>query len=76
MAMVPTIMLQFHPIKTVAWMMAIPALAQQQLLMDTLGGEIRGSLFVLSAVAALAYSLIGVLATAALLSREQIVLGR
>jgi sodium transport system permease protein len=75
-AMVPTVMLQLAPIKTAAWMMLVPALGQQQLLMDTLAGENHGALFVVAAVAAVIYALLGVIATAYLLSRERIVLGR
>ncbi len=74
-AMMPTILLQFQPLDTAAWMMAVPAMAQQQLLMDALGGEVQWGLTALAGGALLVYALIAVWITAAMLRRERIIFG-
>ena len=75
-AMMPVILLQFQPLDTAAWMMAIPSMAQEQLLLDTLGGEIRWPLIGLAAIACFLYSLLAVWVTARMLRRERIIFGR
>jgi sodium transport system permease protein len=75
-AMMPTILLQFQPLDTAAWMMAVPAMAQQQLLMDALGGEVQWGFTALAGGALLVYALIAMWVTAAMLQRERIIFGR
>jgi sodium transport system permease protein len=75
-AMMPAILLQFQPLDTAAWMMAVPSMAQEQLLLDTLGGEIRWPLIGLAAIACFLYSLLAVWVTARMLHRERIIFGR
>jgi sodium transport system permease protein len=74
-AMMPAILLQFQPLDTAAWMMAVPSMAQEQLLLDTLGGEIHWPFIGLAAIACLLYSLLSVWVTARMLRRERIVFG-
>ena len=74
-AMMPAILLQFQPLDTAAWMMLIPSMAQEQLLLDILGGEIRWAFIGMAAIACLLYSLLSVWVTARLLRRERIVFG-
>jgi len=74
-AMMPAVLLQFQPLDTAAWMMAIPSMAQEQLLLDTLGGEVHWGYIGLASIACLLYALLSVWATARLLRRERIVFG-
>jgi sodium transport system permease protein len=75
-AMMPAILLQFQPFDTAAWMMAVPSMAQEQLLIDVLGGEVNWAYIGLAAAASLLYGLLIVWITARLLGRERIVFGR
>ncbi len=75
-AMMPAILLQFQPLDTAAWMMAIPAMGQEQILLDTLGGEVNWAYIGLAAAASLLYALFIVWVTAQMLRRERIVFGR
>jgi sodium transport system permease protein len=75
-AMMPAILLQFQPLDTAAWMMAIPSMGQEQILLDTLGGEVNWAYIGLAAAAIVLYALFTVWVTARLLRRERIVFGR
>ena len=74
--MLPGMIMTFRPSASEAWMMWVPALAQQALVVDVLRGEPAvASHFVVAAVVALALSLVSVRVTAWLFEREKIVFG-
>ena len=50
--MVPGMVMQIYPLQPAGWMMAIPALAQQLLLVDVMGGEPVSTLSLLGSAAA------------------------
>lgn len=75
--MLPGIISSVRPLDTEAWMSAVPALAQQQLLMGVIGGEAQDlSLILIACLATTAFALGCVVVTAQLLRSERIVFGR
>ncbi len=75
--MLPGILSSVRPLDTETWMAAVPALAQQQLLLDVIGGEASNGL--IAAVACVVTTVLAVLCvavTARLLHSERIVFGR
>ncbi len=77
MPMVPGMMSAMSPIKTKLWMMAVPVLAQQQVLTDVIRGDTVAPIaYVIAASSSLLCGLACVLVTARLFARERIVFGR
>ena len=75
--MVPGMVMQIYPLQPAGWMMAIPALAQQLLLVDVMGGEPVSTLSLLGSAAAttaLAGAFLGL--TSRMLRQEKIIFGR
>ena len=75
--MIPGMATQVYPLQPAAWMMAVPALAQQLLVVDVMGGEpVSTPGLVVSAVATTALALLFLALTSRMLSQEKIVFGR
>jgi sodium transport system permease protein len=73
----PAALLTVSPLDSELWMMAIPVLGQQVIMMDVIQGDaVQPVAIVLAGVAALAGALICVRFTAVLFQREQIIEGR
>jgi sodium transport system permease protein len=74
--MLPGMILTFRPAASEAWMMLVPALGQQALVMDVIRGEPAvPAHFAIAGVLAIAVSLAAVRLTAWLFEREKIVFG-
>jgi sodium transport system permease protein len=75
--MLPAVAMSIYPIKTEAWMSAVPALGQQVLLMDVIAAEHPALwMFLASGAASLLVGYVCVAVTAKLFQRERIVYGR
>ena len=75
--MIPGMVTQIYPLQPAAWMMAVPALAQQLLLVDVMGGEPVSTLDLFgSAAATTALALLFLTLTSRMLSQEKIIFGR
>jgi sodium transport system permease protein len=75
--MIPAVFLSLSPVKTHAWMMAVPVLGQAVLMSDVLRGEGRPSWwFVVAAVSSACAAAIFLAWAARLLRSEKIVFGR
>ena len=75
--MIPGFVTQIYPLQPAGWMMVVPALAQQLLLVDVVGGEPVATLnFVISAVATTLLAFLFLFLTSRLLQQEKIVFGR
>ncbi len=75
--MIPGMVTQIYPLQPATWMMAVPALAQQLLLVDVMGGEpVSTTGLVISAAATTALALLFLAFTSRMLSQEKIVFGR
>ncbi|MDX1383186.1 MAG: ABC transporter permease [Thermoanaerobaculia bacterium] len=75
--MLPAILLQVYPLKPALWMMLVPTLSQQILLLDVMKGEALDPLWLaLAFVVTLGAGLATALVTARLLRMERIVFGR
>lgn len=75
--MIPGVVMSIKPIHSALWMMPIPLLGQQVLLMDVLRGEPTGALdFVLAGLSAAALAVVCLLINARLFEREKIIFGR
>jgi sodium transport system permease protein len=75
--MIPGVVMSIKPIHSALWMMPIPLLGQQVLLMDVLRGEPTGALdFVLTGLSAVALAVVCLLINARLFEREKIIFGR
>ncbi|HVI03584.1 MAG TPA: ABC transporter permease [Enhygromyxa sp.] len=74
--MIPGVVMSIKPIHSALWMMPIPLLGQQVLLMDVLRGEPTSALdFALTGLSAAVLTVVCLLINARLLERETIVLG-
>lgn len=74
--MLPGMVLSFHPAASETWMMLVPALGQQALVMDVLRGEAAPPLhFVIAAGIAVGLGWVAARVTAWLFEREKIVFG-
>jgi sodium transport system permease protein len=75
--MIPGVVMSIKPIHSALWMMPIPLLGQQVLLMDVLRGEPTSVLdFVLTGLSAVVLAVICLLINARLFEREKIIFGR
>ena len=75
--MVPGIVTQIYPLQQADWMMLVPALSHQLLLIDVMGGEgVRALSVSVSALATTLLALLFLALTARLLEREKIIFGR
>ena len=75
--MIPGFVTQIYPLQPAGWMMVVPALAQQLLLVDVVGGEPVAALnFVISAVATTLLAFLFLFFTSRMLQQEKIVFGR
>ena len=75
--MLPGLLFTIQPIKTAAWMMLVPVLGQQALLMDVIRGEpVAIASYGVTALSATLAALLCIQATAALFRRERIIFGR
>jgi sodium transport system permease protein len=75
--MIPGVVMSIEPIHSVLWMMPIPLLGQQVLLMDVLRGEPTSALdFALTGLSAVAVAVVCLLINARLFEREKIIFGR
>ena len=75
--MIPGFVAQIYPLQPAVWMMSVPALSQQLLLVDIMGGEpVDAASLAISAVATLLAALLFLALTARMLSQEKIVFGR
>lgn len=75
--MIPGMVMAIKPIHSALWMMPVPLLGQQVLLMDVLRGEPTSALdFVLTSVSAAALAVVCLLINARLFEREKIIFGR
>ena len=75
--MIPGMVTQIYPLQPAAWMMAVPALSQQLLLVDVMGGEavsIPGLAGSAAATTVLAFLFLAL--TSRMLSQEKIIFGR
>jgi sodium transport system permease protein len=74
--MVPAVFVSVSPIKSALWMMPVPVLGQQVLLMDMIRGEHVDPLgFVLAALSSVVLAVVFVEMTARLFRRERIIFG-
>lgn len=74
--MLPGMIMTFRPAASEAWMMLVPALGQQALVMDVLRGEPAvAAHFAIAAAVAIALSVAAVQVTAWLFQREKIIFG-
>ena len=75
--MIPGIVTQIYPLQPADWMMLVPALSHQLLLIDVMGGEEIATLSLsMSALATTLLALLFLALTARLLEREKIIFGR
>lgn len=75
--MLPAMLTIMSPVKSAAWMMAVPVLGQQVLLLDVIRGvPVAPWSYVVSALAAALAGMLCVRGTAMLFRREQIIYGR
>lgn len=75
--MIPGMATQIYPLQPSGWMMLVPALAQQLLLVDVMGGEPVAPLsLVTSAVATTLFAFLFLAGTSWMLRQEKIVFGR
>lgn len=75
--MIPGIVTQIYPLQPADWMMLVPALSHQLLLIDVMGGEEIATLSLsMSALATTLLALLFLALTARLLKREKIIFGR
>ncbi len=75
--MIPGMVTQIYPLQPAAWMMAVPALAQQILLVDVMGGEPVSTLNLLgSAAATTVLAFLFLALTSRMLQQEKIIFGR
>jgi sodium transport system permease protein len=75
--MIPGVVMSIKPIHSALWMMPIPLLGQQVLLMDVLRGEPTSVLdFTLAGLSAVALAVVCLLINARLFEREKIIFGR
>ncbi len=75
--MLPGLLFTIQPIKTAGWMMLVPVLGQQALLMNVIRGEpVAWAAHVVTALSACLVALICIDVTAALFRRERIIFGR
>jgi sodium transport system permease protein len=75
--MLPGLIFTIQPIKTAAWMMLVPVLGQQALLMDIIRGEsVPMAAYGMTAMSATLAALVCIQGTAALFRRERIIFGR
>ena len=75
--MIPGIVMQIYPLQLTGWMMLVPALAQQILMVDVMGGEPVAALsLVTSAVATTLLAFLFLAGTSWMLRQEKIVFGR
>ena len=75
--MIPGIVTQIYPLQPADWMMLVPALSHQLLLIDVMGGEgVRTLSVSMSALATTLLALLFLALTARLLEREKIIFGR
>lgn len=75
--MIPGVVMSIKPIHSALWMMPIPLLGQQVLLMDVLRGEPISALdFALTGLSAAALAVVCLLINARLFEREKIIFGR
>ena len=75
--MIPGIVTQIYPLQPADWMMLVPALSHQLLLIDVMGGEEIATLSLsISALATTLLALLFLALTARLLKREKIIFGR
>ena len=75
--MIPGMVTQIYPLQPAGWMMAVPALAQQLLLVDVMGGEpvsVPGLLG--SAAATTVLACLFLVSTSRMLRQEKIIFGR
>lgn len=75
--MIPGVVMSIKPIHSALWMMPVPLLGQQVLLMNVLRGDPTGALdFALSGLSAAALAVVCLLINARLFERETIIFGR
>ena len=75
--MIPGVVTQIYPLQPADWMMLVPALSHQLLLIDVMGGEGVGALSVsTSALSTTLLALLFLALTARLLEQEKIIFGR
>ena len=75
--MIPGMATQIYPLQPAGWMMLVPALAQQLLLVDVMGGEPVPALsLATSAVATTLFAFLFLAGTSWMLRQEKIVFGR
>lgn len=75
--MIPGMVTQVYPLQAAAWMMAVPALSQQLLLVDVMGGEPVSTVSVLgSAAATTVLAFLFLALTSRMLQQEKIIFGR
>ena len=75
--MIPGMATQIYPLQPAGWMMLVPALAQQLLLVDVMGGEPVAALsLATSAVATTLFAFLFLAGTSWMLRQEKIVFGR
>ena len=75
--MIPGMVTQIYPLQPAAWMMAVPALSQQLLLVDVMGGEaVSNPSLVGSAAATTVLAFLFLALTSRMLSQEKIIFGR
>ena len=75
--MIPGMVTQIYPLQPAGWIMAVPALAQQLLLVDVMGGEPVSTLGLLgSAAATTVLAFLFLVSTSRMLRQEKIIFGR
>ncbi len=75
--MIPGMVTQIYPLQPAGWMMAVPALAQQLLLVDVMGGEPVSAPGLLgSAAATTGLAFVFLALTSRMLQQEKIIFGR
>ena len=75
--MIPGMVTQIYPLQPAGWMMAVPALAQQLLLVDVMGGEPVGMSSLLgSAASTIALAFVFLALTSRMLRQEKVIFGR
>ncbi len=75
--MIPGVVMSIKPLHSALWMMPVPLLGQQVLLMDVLRGEPTSALeFALSGLSAVGFAIVCLLINARLFEREKIIFGR
>jgi sodium transport system permease protein len=75
--MLPGLLLAIYPLETRPWMLAIPTLAQTQLLGDVMRGTtVETSSILIATGSTILFTALGIFATARLLQEETVVFGR